>query len=107
MLLYINVNYYNYYHQKTTCMFLHIQKSKQIAKRFYIQKSIHFSKSMTICVTLLYTKIQTLYLTQFLMKSLKLAFIYKKHDTLRYVTFLYTKIQTLRKKQDSFRYVFE
>ena len=25
------------------------------------------------------------------MKFLKLAFIYKNHDTLRYVTFLYTK----------------
>ena len=39
-------------------------------------------------------------------EKLKLAFLYKKHDTLRYVTFLYTKIQTLRKKQDNLRYVF-
>ena len=31
--------------------------------------------------------------------------VYKKHDTLRYVTFLYTKILTLRKKQDYLRYV--
>ena len=37
---------------------------------------------------------------------MNLAFIYKNHDTLRYVTFLYTKIQTLRKKQDNLRYVF-
>ena len=41
------------------------------------------------------------------MKSLNLAFIYRKHDTLRYVTFLYTKIQTLRKEQDNLRYVFK
>ena len=40
------------------------------------------------------------------MKFLKLAFIYKKHDTLRYMTFLYTKSQTLCKKQDNLRYVF-
>ena len=37
---------------------------------------------------------------------LKLEFIYKKHDTLRYVAFLYTKIQTLRKKQENLRYIF-
>ena len=43
--------------------------------------------------------------TQFFMKILNLAFIYKKPDTLRYVEFLYSKIQTLRKKQDNLRYV--
>ena len=32
--------------------------------------------------------------------------MYKKHDTLRYVTFLCTKILTLYKNQDNFRYVF-
>ena len=40
------------------------------------------------------------------MKTLRLAFIYKNHETLRYVTFLYTKSQTLHKKQDNLRYVF-
>ena len=40
------------------------------------------------------------------MKILKLAFIYKNHDTLRYVMFLYTKSQTLRKNKDNLRYVF-
>ena len=39
------------------------------------------------------------------MKCLKLEFIYKNHDTSRYVTFLYTKMQTLRKKQDNLCYV--
>ena len=47
-----------------------------------------------------------LYVTQFFMKIPKLAFIYKKHDTLHYVTFLYTKSWTLRKKKDNLRYVF-
>ena len=40
------------------------------------------------------------------MKFLKLAFIFKNHDTLCYVTFLFTKSLTLRKKQDNLRYVF-
>ena len=48
----------------------------------------------------------TLYFTQIFMKMLNLAFIYKKYDTLRYVTFLYTKSETLRNKQDNLRYVF-
>ena len=51
-------------------------------------------------------KRKTLYVTQFFMKILKLAFAYKKDDTLCYVSFLYTKIQTLRKKHDHLRYVF-
>ena len=40
------------------------------------------------------------------MKFLRLEFIYKKHDTFRYVKFLNTKSQALRKKQDNLRYVF-
>ena len=102
----------------------------------YIQKSRHFAKSKAICVTFLFTKSQTLYVTRFFMKFLKLAFtyiqkawhfalrdifiyknpdtlkearqfalrffIYKKHDTLRYVTFLYAKSSTLRKKARQF-----
>ena len=40
------------------------------------------------------------------MKILKLVFILKKNDTLRYVKFIYTKSQTLCKKQDNLRYVF-
>ena len=84
----------------------YIYKANKISKRFYKQKGRHFSKSNTISVMSLYTKIQTLYVTRFFMKFLKLAFIYKKHDTLCYGTFLYTKSQTLRKKQDNLRYVF-
>ena len=39
------------------------------------------------------------------MKCLKLVFIYKKHDTFRYVTFLYTKSYTLRKNQDNLLFI--
>ena len=48
------------------------QKARQFPFRFYIQKAIHLT------------------LRDF-HEFFKLAFIYKKHDTLRYVTFLYTK----------------
>ena len=81
-------------------------KGGGIAKHFYIQKARHFSEIKTICVAFLYTKSQTLYVTIFFMFFLRLADVYKKHDTLRYVTFLYTKSQTLFKKQDNLRYVF-
>ena len=76
-------------------------KSKKIAKSFYIQKPGHFAKSKTISVTFLYTGSKKLYFTQFLMKLLRSAFNFKKHDTLRYVMFLYTKSRTFRKKQDN------
>ena len=67
-----------------------IKKLKNVAKHFYIQKTRHFSKSKTISVTFLCTKSLTFYATRFFMKVLNLVFIYKKHDTLRFVTFLYT-----------------
>ena len=85
---------------------LYMYKKKKIAKRFNIKKSRQLAKSKTISVTFLYTKIWTLYVTRFFMKFLKLAFIYKKDDTLRYVRFLYTKIQTLRNKKDNLSYLF-
>ena len=81
-----------------------IYRAKKIAKRFYTQKARHFAKIYTIYVTFLYTKSMTLYSSRFFMKKLRLAFIYKQHETLRSVTFLYTKRQTLRKKQDNLRY---
>ena len=58
---------------------------------FYIKNARHFAKSKTICVTFLCTKIMLLYVTQFFKENVKLAFIHKKHNTLRYVTFLNTK----------------
>ena len=58
------------------------QKARQFPLRFYTQKAIHWRYGI-------------------FMKFLKLAFIFKKHDTLRYVTFIYSKSMTLRKKQDN------
>ena len=85
---------------------LYIYKKEKIAKRFYIEKARHLKKSKTISVPYLYTKSKTLHVTRFVMTFLKLAFIYKKHDNLHYVTFLCTNSQTLRKKQDNLRFVF-
>ena len=85
--------------------FSHIQKAKN-CETFLYTKGRHFAKIETISVTFLYRKSKTIYVTQFFIKFLKLVFVYKKHDTLRYVTFLYTKIQTLSKNQDNLRYVF-
>ena len=108
MVLYMNVNNNDSNQRKTTCMFLHIQKRKNMRNVYiYIQKSRHFAKRKTIYVTFLYTKIQTLDITIFSWKIWNWhLYVYKKHDTLRYVTFLYANIQTLRKKQDNLRYVF-
>ena len=81
-------------------------KSKKTDKRFYIQKNGHFAKINTIPVIFLYTKIKTLYFTQFFMKILNFSFIYKNHDTLRYMTFLCTKPHKFLQKQDNFCYFF-
>ena len=85
----------------------YLYKNQKIANAYiYIQKFRHFAKSKTICVTFLFTKSQTLYVMQFFMKILKFAFIYKKHENLRYVRFVYTKIRIPSKKQDNLCYVF-
>ena len=97
--LYINQNY-NYCHQRKAMCTFYTYKNKNV-KRFYIQKATHFSKSKTISVSLLYLKGKALYVTQFFKKCLKLASIYKKHNTFRYVAILYTQIQKLSKKQDN------
>ena len=75
------------------------KKAKTIPKRFYIQKSGHFAKNKTISVTFLYIKSTTLYVTRFFMKILKLAFIYKKHVTLRCVTFYLQKFRHFAKSK--------
>ena len=87
--------------RKTMCPFLYINK-----KQKNCTKSRRLRKSKTISIAFLYTKIQTLYITRLFVKFLNLTFIYKKHETLRYVTFLYSKSMTFRKKQDNLRYVF-
>ena len=61
-----------------------IQKEKN-AKRFYIQKARQFPLSFYIQNAWHFT------LRNFSWLLLRLAFIYKNHDTLCYVAFLYTK----------------
>ena len=76
---------------------LYIYKKQKIANRLYI-----YTKSQTLCkkqVNLRYVFIHkspdTLYYAIF-HKIFEIGiYIYKKHYTLRYVTFLYTKIQKL------------
>ena len=53
----------------------------------------------------MYKKLDTFRYAIF-MKMLKLEFVYKKRDTLRYVKVLHTKSLTIRKNQDNLRYVF-
>ena len=77
------------------------QKPRQFAIRLYIQKYGHFTKSKTLSHTFLFAKSKTLYVTQFSMEMLKLTFILKNHDILRYVTFSYPKNQKLCKKQNN------
>ena len=69
--LYINLNYNDCHTGKTTCTCIYTQKAKKLWKRFYIQKSRQFT------------------LRNF-HENFEAGIVYKKYDTLRYVTFLYT-----------------
>ena len=61
---------------------------KKNAKTFIYKNSYTLQKARQFPLRL-YVKSKTLYVTQFFMKILNLAFIYKNHDTLRYVKLLY------------------
>ena len=69
----------------------HSYKYRRPKKNIIFKKSRHFVKNKTISVNFLNKKSKTLYVTRFFMKMLRLAFIYKKHGTLSYVTFIYKK----------------
>ena len=84
---------------------LYIYTKRKNCKTFIYKNPDTLQKARQFALRFIW-KIQTLNVTQFFMKILKLAFAYKKHDTLRNVTFLYTKIQKLRKNKDNLRYVF-
>ena len=71
----------------------YIYKKQKKRETFYIQKSINFGKARQYLLRI-YMKSKTLYVTQFFMKILYLAFISKNHDNLRYVTLLYTNPYT-------------
>ena len=84
---------------------LYTQKAKKLRNFFIYKKLDTFQKARQIPLGFKYKKSYTWHYRIF-MKFLKFAFIYKKHDTLRYVTVFYTKIWTLRKKQYNVQYVF-
>ena len=60
----------------------YIQEANKIAKRF-IYKGRHFAKSYTFSV-MFYIKNPDIYVKRFFVKCLRLAFIFKKQDTLCY-----------------------
>ena len=102
--LYINWNYDDCHHRKTKRTIIY--KEQKNCETFLYTKSLTlFRKLDNFCYVFIYKKPYTWSYGIF-MKFLKLAFIYKKHDTLRNVKFLYTKIWTLSKKKDNLRFVF-
>ena len=80
--LHINVNNNEPNSEIQRASFYIYKKQKKCKTFIYIRKSRHFAKSKTVCVTLLFTKYQTLYVSQFFMKFLKLGFLYTKNMTL-------------------------
>ena len=101
----MNDNSHDCHHRKTTRTFIYT-KSKKNSKRFIYKKQDTFQKARQFPLRFYIQKSRLLTLRDFHEIFEIAIYIYKKHDTLRYVTFLYTKSQTLRKKQDNLRYVF-
>ena len=88
--LYMDENYDDCHHRKTTPTFIYTKRHKN-CETFLYKKARHFSKKLDNSrYIFIYKKPYTLRYGIFV-KILMLAFVYKKHDTLRYVTFLYTK----------------
>ena len=79
--------------------FIYTKIKEHLNVHIYMHKARHVSKSKTICVTFLFTKIPTLYVTRFLMKFLKLAFIYIQKARLFSLldVFLYQRPNTSKK----------
>ena len=85
--MYMNENYNDCHHQKTTCTFLYTQKLK-IAKRFYIQKPYLFQKARQFPLCFYIQKRIYFTLRDFFNEFLKLVFLYKKHDNFaKYLAF--------------------
>ena len=101
----MNENYDNCHHRKTRPTFIYTKSIFFCETFLYTKSQTLFKKLDDIRYVFTYKKPYTLRYGIF-MKFLKLAFIYKKHKTLCYVTFLTIKRQTLRTKQDNLRYVF-
>ena len=75
----MNENYNDCHHRKTTRTYIY--KKQKVSKRFYIQNADTFQKARQFPLRFyIHKKPYTLHLG-FLMKFIKLAFIYKKHGT--------------------------
>ena len=97
--LYININNNDSHRRMTTCTFLYIHKAKKNAKQLYIYIKTDILQKARKCALRFYSqKAWHFTLRNFLWKCWNwYLYIFKKHDTLRYVTFLFTKSPTLRK----------
>ena len=84
----MNENYNDCHHQKTTRTFLYTKKSKQLPIVFTYKKPDTFQKARQFPLRFYIQKAMHLTLRDF---HEMFEVIYKKHDTLRYVTFLYSK----------------
>ena len=86
----MNENFDDCHHRKTTRTFMY-KKQKKLRNIFIFKKPDNFQKARQFPLFFLIQKAIHLTLRDF-MKFSKLAFKYKKHDALLYVTFLYSKI---------------
>ena len=79
----MNENYDDCHHRKTTRTFIYTKNKKNCEKFLYTKSQTLFKKLDNFRYVFIYKKPFTLRYGIF-MKFLKLAFISKKHDTLRY-----------------------
>ena len=77
----------------------YIYRKLKNPKHFNIQKFRHFEKYQDNLHHVFIYKSKTLYVTPFFMNILKLAFVYKKHDTLRYAKFYIQKSRHFAKSK--------
>ena len=81
---------------------VYIHKKQKNHETFLYKKSQTFLKKLDNCHYVFIYKKPYTWRYGIFMKFLKLAFIYKKHDILRYVTFLYTKARHFAKSKKMF-----
>ena len=97
--LYMNENYDDWHHRKTAHTYT-LKKAWHFALRdvFIYKKLDTFQKARQFLLRFYIQKPYTWHYGN-IMNFLKLALIYKKHDTLRYVTFLCTKARHFTKSK--------
>ena len=87
------------------CTYIYIYKAKQLRDILCRKNGTLCKNQDNFCYIYLYINQDTLCYAIF-HEHFEVGIVYKKHDTLRQVTFLYTKSQTLCTNQDNLRYVF-